>query len=59
MKSSTRDKAEGKMHQAKGRVKQAIGVISGDSRLEAKGKKENLGGKGQEKRGQIKTVLGK
>lgn len=59
MKSSARDKAEGKMHQAKGRVKQALGVIAGDSNLEAKGKKENLGGKDQEKRGQIKTVLDK
>ena len=59
MKSSTRDNAEGKLHQAKGKVKEAIGVIAGDRALEAEGKKENLVGKVQEKCGQVKKVVGK
>ena len=59
MKSSARDKAEGRMHQAKGKLKQAVGVIAGDRDLEAEGKKETLGGKVQEKRGQAKKVVGK
>ena len=45
MKSSTRDNAEGKMHQAKGRIKEAVGSLVGDRDLKAEGKDENLGGK--------------
>ena len=59
MKSSARDKAEGQMHQAKGRIKQAVWVVAGNAHLEAKGKKEDLAGKVQEKCGQIKKVVGK
>ncbi len=59
MKSGTRDKAEGKLHQAKGRIKEAVGVIAGDRDLEVEGKKENAVGKVQEKCGQVKTVMGK
>lgn len=47
------------MHQAKGNVKQAIGVIAGDRDLETEGKRENLVGKVQEKSGQVKKVLDK
>lgn len=59
MKSSTRDNAEGKLHQAKGRIKEAIGNIAGDRDLKAEGKAENFDGKAQEKLGQIKKVVGK
>jgi uncharacterized protein YjbJ (UPF0337 family) len=59
MKSSTRDKVEGKMHQAKGTIKEAIGKVVGDCCLKAEGKDEHSEGKIQEKLGQIKKVAGK
>ena len=59
MKSSTKDNVEGKMHQAKGAVKEAVGKVVGNRDLEAKGKLENLDGKVQEKVGEVKKVLGK
>ena len=58
MKSSTRDNAEGKIHQAKGRIKEAVGSLVGDRDLKAEGQNENLGGKVQEKVGQVKKVIG-
>ncbi len=59
MKSSTKDNAEGKMHQVKGTIKEVAGIIVGNEDLEAEGKEENLDGKIQEKRGQIKKVMDK
>jgi uncharacterized protein YjbJ (UPF0337 family) len=59
MKSSTRDKAEGKMHQVKGKVKETVGKVVGNDDLEAEGKGENLEGKVQEKVGDAKKVVGK
>jgi uncharacterized protein YjbJ (UPF0337 family) len=59
MKSSTRDNAEGKMHQVKGKLKEAAGIIIGNDDLEAEGKGEKLEGQVQEKLGQIKKVIDK
>lgn len=59
MKSSSRDKTEGKMHQAKGKVKEAVGRMAGSRELKAEGKSENLNGRVQEKVGEVKKVLGK
>jgi uncharacterized protein YjbJ (UPF0337 family) len=59
MKSSTTDNAEGKMHQAKGKVKEVIGKAIGNPDLEVDGKNENLKGKIQEKVGEIKKVVDK
>ncbi len=59
MKSSTKDNAEGKMHQVKGKAKQVAGIISGSEDLEDEGKEENLEGKVQEKVGQVKKVMEK
>ena len=59
MKSSTRDNAEGKLHQAKGKIKEAVGNMVGNCNMRAEGKIENIDGKLQEKRGQIKKVMGK
>jgi uncharacterized protein YjbJ (UPF0337 family) len=59
MKSSTKDNAEGKMHQVKGKIKEVAGEIVGNRDLEAEGKYENLAGKVQEKLGQVKKVLDK
>ncbi len=57
MKSSTKDNAEGKMHQVKGKIKDVVGKIVGNRDLEVEGKIENLTGKVQEKIGQIKKVV--
>jgi uncharacterized protein YjbJ (UPF0337 family) len=59
MKSGNRDKAEGTMHQAKGKIKEVTGRVVGNRDLEAEGKSENLEGKVQEKLGQVKKVMDK
>jgi len=59
MKSSTRDVAEGKLHQVKGKIKEIAGKISMNPDLEAEGQDESLSGKAQEKIGQVKKVVGK
>jgi uncharacterized protein YjbJ (UPF0337 family) len=59
MKSSTRDKTEGKWHKVKGKIKQIAGKTVGNRELEAEGKAENLDGKVQEKIGKFKDVAGK
>jgi uncharacterized protein YjbJ (UPF0337 family) len=59
MKSSTRDEAEGKLHQVKGKIKEIAGKVSMNLDLEAEGQDEILVGKAQEKIGQVKKVLGK
>lgn len=59
MKSSTRDKVEGTLHQLKGKVKEAAGVISDNPKLEAEGSGEQLAGKVQVKIGQFNQLIGK
>jgi uncharacterized protein YjbJ (UPF0337 family) len=53
-----KDKVEGTLHEAKGKVKEVAGEISDNPNLEAKGKSEKIAGKVQEKIGQVKKVLG-
>jgi len=59
MKSSTQDQAEGILHKVKGMIKEIAGKLSLNSGLEAEGKDEKIGGKVQEKIGQVKKVIGK
>jgi len=59
MKSSMRDKTEGKFHKMKGTIKQAAGKMSDNPKLEAEGTVEKISGKVQEKLGQVKKVFGK
>lgn len=59
MKSSARDTREGKLHEVKGSIKEAVGKAAGNRKLERKGKAEKRAGKVQEKVGQVKKVLGK
>ena len=59
MKSSTRDKSEGKWHKMIGKIKKVAGKAVGNRELEAEGKAENFDGKVQEKIGKIKDVAGK
>ncbi len=59
MKSSTQDKAEGKWHKVKGKIKQVAGKAIGNRDLESEGEAENVDGKVQEKIGQVKKLVGK
>jgi uncharacterized protein YjbJ (UPF0337 family) len=59
MKSSTRDEAEGKWHQAKGKAKEVIGKASNNPELEAEGNVEKFRGRAQEKIGDVKKVFKK
>jgi uncharacterized protein YjbJ (UPF0337 family) len=59
MKSSSKDKVKGNFHEAKGKVKEMAGKITGNPKLEAEGTGEKIAGKVQEKFGEVKKVLGK
>jgi uncharacterized protein YjbJ (UPF0337 family) len=59
MKSSIRDKAEGTLHEVKGKAKEVAGKITDNPRLVAEGKAEKIAGKVQGKVGQAKKVLGR
>ena len=58
MKSGTRDQVAGKIHEAKGAVKEKVGKLINDPDLEAEGTLEKVAGKVQHKIGQVKKVLG-
>jgi len=58
MKASTKDQAKGKLERLKGGIKELVGKATGRRQLEAEGKDQTLGGKAQEKLGQVKKVLG-
>ena len=58
MKDSTKDKAKGKFHEVKGKVKEKIGQVTNDPNLEAEGQGEKIGGKILKKIGQVEKVLG-
>lgn len=59
LKSSTRDKAEGALHQAKGSAKEITGKICNNAKLQYKGSTEKIAGKVQSKLGQVKKAIGK
>jgi uncharacterized protein YjbJ (UPF0337 family) len=59
MKQSTKDKAKGKFHEVKGKVKAKIGRATNNANLEAEGMGEQAGGKVRQKIGQVEKVLGK
>jgi len=58
MKQSTKDKAKGKFHEVKGKVKEKVGRATNNPDLEAEGRGEKIGGKIQKKIGQVEKVLG-
>ena len=58
MKQSTKDKAKGKFHEVKGKVKEKVGRATNNPNLEAEGQGEKIGGKVQKKIGQVEKVLG-
>jgi uncharacterized protein YjbJ (UPF0337 family) len=59
MKSSIRDRAQGTLHQVKGRVKEVAGKLFNNPELEVDGKIEKSKGKAQEQVGRAKKVFGK
>jgi uncharacterized protein YjbJ (UPF0337 family) len=59
MKQSTEDKASGKFHEVKSKVKEKAGQLTNNPDLESEGQDEKIGGKVQKKIGQVEKVLGK
>jgi uncharacterized protein YjbJ (UPF0337 family) len=59
MKSSTRDKAKGKFHEVKGKIKEIAGDLTDNPKLEAEGMTEKITGKVQGNIGKVKKVWGK
>ena len=57
MKSSTKDQAEGKYHEVKGKIKEIAGKLSDNPKLEAEGTGEKIAGKVQGKIGEVKKVF--
>ncbi len=51
MKDSTKDQVQGKLHEAKGKVKEKAGILTKNPNLQAEGQDEKLGGKIQKKIG--------
>jgi uncharacterized protein YjbJ (UPF0337 family) len=58
MKNSTKDKAEGRFHEVKGKVKEVAGKLSNNPQLEAEGTGEKIAGEVQAKVGEVKKVFG-
>ena len=59
LKPSTEDKAEGKFHEIKGKVKEKAGQLTNNPSLEAEGTVEKTTGKVQKKIGQVEEALEK
>jgi uncharacterized protein YjbJ (UPF0337 family) len=53
-----KDEREGKIDQAKGKVKQAVGDLTDNDRLKAEGRKDEVSGNVQEAVGQIRRTAG-
>jgi len=58
MKQSIKDKAKGRLHEVKGKVKEKVGRATNNRRLVAEGRIEKVGGKVQKKIGQVEKILG-
>lgn len=59
MNSSTKDKAQGKFHEVKGKIKEQTGKLISNAKLEGEGKKEKSAGKVQQVIGNVKNLVGK
>ena len=59
MKNSTKDQAEGSLHEVKGKVKEKVGQATNNPRMQNEGTDEKVGGKIQKKVGQIEKVFEK
>lgn len=59
MKASTKDQIEGKLHEVKGKAKEAAGKITSNPDLTREGQAEKLAGKVQTRVGQVRKVFEK
>ena len=59
MQNSTKDKAQGKFHEVKGKVKEKVGRATNDRNMQAEGQDEKVGGKIQKKVGDVEKVFEK
>jgi uncharacterized protein YjbJ (UPF0337 family) len=59
MKDSTKDKVEGAVHETKGKVKEKVGQLTNNPRLEDEGTDEKVAGKIQKKVGDVEKVFEK
>jgi uncharacterized protein YjbJ (UPF0337 family) len=59
MNNSTKDRAEGKFHEVKGKVKEKVGRATNNPNLEDEGTDEKVAGKVQKKIGQVEKVFEK
>jgi uncharacterized protein YjbJ (UPF0337 family) len=59
MNSSIKDKIKGRIHEAKGKVKEEAGKVIGNPDLRDRGTTEKVAGKVQNKVGDVKKVFGK
>jgi len=59
MKRSTKNQVVGKLHEAKGKLKKTSGQLIDDPDLETEGNIEKIGGKIQNKVGQVEKVIDK
>ena len=57
MKPSTKDQAEGKYHEVKGKIKEKAGKAAGNPNLQGEGQDEKTAGRFQKKIGQVEKVL--
>jgi uncharacterized protein YjbJ (UPF0337 family) len=57
MKESTKDKIEGTLHEAKGKVKEETGKAVGNPDLQDRGTGEKVAGKVQKKVGDVEKVF--
>ena len=58
MKPSVKNRAEGKLHEVKGRIKEEVGKATNDPNLEVSGKKEKKAGKVQKWIGRAEKAVG-
>ena len=57
MKDSTKDKAKGKFHEVKGKIKEKVGRATGNPNREAEGQDEQVAEKVQRKIGEVEKVF--
>jgi uncharacterized protein YjbJ (UPF0337 family) len=55
--SINKDQVRGRVNQAEGKIKQVVGKIVGDRKLEAKGKVQGVFGKAQTKFGNARQTM--
>ena len=57
--SSTHDKVEGKVHEVKGAMKEKVGQLTNNPKLQNEGTAERIGGMVEKKVGDVKKVFNK